>query len=57
MFAPGYDPLTGNWQAHPTLIARTVSDASNIAFPVTAVRLNVSAYTGGSVTMTLLQGK
>lgn len=53
--AAGYNPATGNWQDHPTLSAKTTSNASNLAFPVRAVRLNVTAYTSGTVRLTLLQ--
>ena len=34
----------------------TSSATSNFSFPVTACRLNVSAYTAGAVTLTVLQG-
>lgn len=54
-FAPGWNPATANWQNHPTLAARTVSDASNLAFPARAVRINVTAYTSGSVRFTIIQ--
>lgn len=36
--------------------AKTASDDFNYAFPIMAVRLNVTAYTDGTVTMTVLQG-
>jgi hypothetical protein len=36
--------------------AKTVSSDFNYAFPVTAVRLNVTVYGSGSVTMIVLQG-
>jgi len=39
------------------LTSKTVSDDGNYAFPVRAIRLNVTTYTGGSATMTLLQGQ
>lgn len=55
VFAPTYNPATGNWTALTGLTAQTASKDSNIAYPVMAVRLNVTAYTSGSVTMTAIQ--
>jgi hypothetical protein len=43
------------WYDHSTLAAKTTNSDSNYAFPVTAVRLNVTAVTGGTVTMTVIQ--
>lgn len=39
-----------------TVTARTGNAQGNYTFPVTAVRINVTAFTGGSVTLTLVQG-
>lgn len=55
-FQPGWNPATANWQNHPTLTSRTASDASNLAFPARAVRINVTSYTSGSVRFTVIQG-
>lgn len=55
VFAPSYDPATGNWTALTGLTAQTATKDSNIAYPVMAIRLNVTAYTSGSVTMTAIQ--
>ena len=46
--AKGYNPATGAWFDSPdTAVAgATTNGASNIAFPVTAVRVNVTAGTG-----------
>lgn len=41
--------------SHSTIAGKTVNADGNYAFPVRAVRLNVTAYTSGSATMTLLQ--
>jgi hypothetical protein len=38
-----------NWNNHDTLTGLTASANGNIAFPVTAIRLNVSSYSSGSV--------
>jgi hypothetical protein len=43
--------------AHADVAAETTSQSGNIAFPVRAVRLNITAYTAGSATMTILQGR
>ena len=39
-----------------SLVGATANQAGSILAPVTAVRLNVTAYTSGSATMTILQG-
>lgn len=41
--------------AHEFLTAKTTPDDGNYAFPITAIRLNVSARTAGSVTMIVNQ--
>jgi len=46
VFAADYDPDTGNWVDHPYMTAKATSADSNIAYPVTAVRLRVTAGTG-----------
>jgi hypothetical protein len=44
--AAGYNPATGNWVDHAYMTAKAASADSNIAYPVTAVRLRVTAGTG-----------
>ena len=53
VFAPGYNPATGNWLPHPVaaLVAATTSQNANLTLPVTGVRLSVTAYTSGTATM------
>lgn len=41
---------------HATLVSKTASGDGNYAFPVRAIRLNVTAYTSGTATLTILQG-
>jgi hypothetical protein len=41
--------------AGAAMTAATTNKDSNYAFPVTAIRLNVTAVTGGSATMTVIQ--
>ena len=55
VFDKGFDPATASWFANSGLTAKTASLDGNYAFPVTAVRLRVSSYTGGTATMTLIQ--
>lgn len=42
---------------HPTVTAKTTATDGNYAFPVKAMRLNVTAYTSGKATLTALQGE
>ena len=53
--APGFDPTTATWFTNSGLSAKTTSLDGNYAFPVTAIRLNVTAYTSGTATMTVIQ--
>lgn len=41
---------------HSTVVSQTSNKDGNYAFPVRAVRLNVTAYTSGTATLTILQG-
>lgn len=47
---------TPTWFPHATVVAQTTSKDGNYIVPVTAIRLNVTAYTSGSATLTILQG-
>jgi hypothetical protein len=42
---------TGNWNSHDVLVNQTGSANSNIAYPVTGIRLNVTNYVSGSVNL------
>jgi len=55
IFAPTYNPATGNWLDHATLVGQTASADGNYQFPPRACRLNVTAYTSGSATLTVNQ--
>lgn len=55
VFASGFDPSTAAWFDHATVTGKTASTDGNYAFPVSAIRLNVTAYTGGTATMNVLQ--
>lgn len=56
VFAKDYNPAMGTWfsSTDTTVVNATASAASNIAFPVTAVRLSVAA-NGSSITFTVIQ--
>ena len=53
--SPTFNPSTATWYSNSTLVAQTTDKDGNYAYPVTAVRLTVTAYTSGSVTMTVIQ--
>lgn len=55
VYAAGYSPTAGssNWFDHPTLVG-SASGNSNIAYPVTGIRLATTAGTG-SATLTIVQ--
>jgi len=55
VYSPTFSASTANWFSNATVVAQTTSKDGNYAFPVTAVRLTVTAYTSGSVTMTVIQ--
>jgi hypothetical protein len=42
---------------HATVAAETTNQDGNYSYPVRAIRLTVSAYTAGSATLTILQGR
>lgn len=45
----------GIWNNHDTLVNETASTNGNIQYAVTGVRLNVTAYTSGTITLTVIQ--
>lgn len=48
------DPTSGSavWFDHPTATGKSANWDDNYAFPVRGIRLNVTAYTSGTVTLT-----
>ena len=50
-----FNPATATWYPHATLAAKTASSDGNYAFPVTALRLNVTIWASGTATMTVVQ--
>jgi hypothetical protein len=55
VFSPTFTPASATWIANSGLTAKTATADGNYAFPVTGIRLNVTAGTG-TVTLTVVQG-
>lgn len=55
VFATTFDPTTANWFDVATLNLLTASAIGYINFPVTGIRLNVTAYTNGSATIKVIE--
>lgn len=49
--------VTATWFDHPIVTGKTANSDGNYAFNIRAMRLNVTAYTSGSATLTVLQGR
>lgn len=47
---------TATWIPHSSVAAKTATQDGNYAFPITAMRLNVTAYTSGGAQLKVLQG-
>ena len=56
VFDPAYNPSTGNWFPHASLVNLTASGDGNYAFPITALRLNVTAGTGSAFMQVIQAG-
>lgn len=54
VYSTSFSPSTANWFDHPTLVG-SASGNSNIAYPVTGVRITTSAGSG-SASLTIVQG-
>jgi hypothetical protein len=55
VYAANFDPATAVWYPNSGISGATASTSGNYAFPVTAVRVRVSVYDSGNVTMTVVQ--
>lgn len=55
VWADGFNPSNAVWYTNSSLGAKTTSLDGNYAFPVTAVRLNVTTHSSGTATMTVIQ--
>lgn len=55
VWSSSFNASTARWYSNTGMTDKTASSDGNYAYPVTAVRLNVTAYTQGSATMTVIQ--
>lgn len=55
VFAEGFSPATATWFPNVDLAGDTTDGETNYVVPVTAIRLNVTAFTAGSATITIIQ--
>lgn len=53
--SPSFSPATAVWYSNSTLVSQTTNKDGNYAFPVTAIRLNVTVWTSGTATLTSIQ--
>lgn len=54
-FVDGFNPANATWFDHATLTGQTSSQYGTVDHPARMIRLNVTAYTSGNVTLTLVQ--
>ena len=52
VFSPTFNPANATWF---TVFTASADQAGSLTAPATAVRLRVSAYTSGTVTLTIIQ--
>jgi hypothetical protein len=57
VFAADYVPASGNWFNHPTIVAVSTTQDGNYAFPVSAIRFNVTAGTGSIAAVVIQAGQ
>lgn len=55
VFAPGFNASTATWFPNSGLSSKTTTLDGNYAFPIMALRLNVTTYSSGTATMTVIQ--
>ena len=55
VFSPSFSPSTAVWYSNSTVVTQTTNKDGNYAFPVTAIRLNVTVWTSGTATLTSIQ--
>lgn len=55
VFANGFNPATATWFPNAGMASKTTSLDGNYVAPVTAIRLNITAYSEGSATLTVIQ--
>lgn len=54
VFALDFDPDTATWYSS-AVAGATTNDEGNYVVPITAIRLNVTAHTSGTATITVIQ--
>ena len=55
VFAASFNPAAAVWYSDASLASKSASTTGNYAYPVMAIRINVTSWTSGSVTMTVIQ--
>lgn len=55
VFEEGFDPSTATWFNSVDLAGEIANGETNYVVPVTAIRLNVTDFTSGSATITIIQ--
>jgi hypothetical protein len=55
VFDPTFNASTAIWYSNATVAAQTTNKDGNYSFPVTAIRLNVTAWISGTATLTSIQ--
>ena len=55
IYGPGYNPATGNWVPFTGMAGLTASAANTLGAAVAAIRVNVTAYTSGTLTFQFVQ--
>ena len=55
VYSPTFSAGSATWFTHSTITGKSADFDGVITIPCTAVRLNVTAWTSGSVTLTVIQ--
>ena len=55
VYAPTFSPSTAVWYSNATVVTQTANRDGNYAFPVTAIRLNITVWASGTATLTSIQ--
>jgi len=55
VFANNFDPSTATWFDHPTVVGKTADSDGSYNVPIMALRVNVTAWTSGTLNFTVLQ--
>jgi len=55
VYANDFNPATATWFPNAALTDKIASSDGNYAYPITATRLNVTIWTSGTATLTVVQ--